>query len=101
MYCERSHNLCAVALVSCCVCTWDCLVCLCHRGICWYSVASSIPSLHGKVSPTSPQEAQTTVVHNPADGTKGSTESCNNAEEEEMKGRKGTCPTFTFSACFF
>lgn len=29
-----------------------------------------IPSLHGKVSPTSPQEAQTTVVHNPADGTK-------------------------------
>uniref|UniRef100_A0A096LXK1 calcium/calmodulin-dependent protein kinase n=1 Tax=Poecilia formosa TaxID=48698 RepID=A0A096LXK1_POEFO len=33
-------------------------------------------------------EAQTTVVHNPADGTKGSTESCNNAEEEEMKARK-------------
>ncbi|KAM8858428.1 calcium/calmodulin-dependent protein kinase type II subunit gamma isoform 10-T10 [Spinachia spinachia] len=33
-------------------------------------------------------EAQTTVVHNPADGTKGSTESCNNAEEEEMKGRR-------------
>ncbi|XP_068575213.1 calcium/calmodulin-dependent protein kinase type II subunit gamma isoform X5 [Cebidichthys violaceus] len=30
-------------------------------------------------------EAQTTVVHNPADGTKGSTESCNNTEEEEMK----------------
>ncbi|KAF3841904.1 hypothetical protein F7725_023855 [Dissostichus mawsoni] len=34
------------------------------------------------------QEAQTTVVHNPADGTKGSTESCNNTEEEEMKA----CP---------
>ncbi|GLD66455.1 calcium/calmodulin-dependent protein kinase type II subunit gamma isoform X20 [Lates japonicus] len=34
------------------------------------------------------QEAQTTVVHNPADGTKGSTESCNNTEEEEMKARK-------------
>ncbi|XP_047198173.1 calcium/calmodulin-dependent protein kinase type II subunit gamma isoform X17 [Hippoglossus stenolepis] len=34
------------------------------------------------------KEAQTTVVHNPADGTKGSTESCNNAEEEDMKGRK-------------
>ncbi|XP_035848313.1 calcium/calmodulin-dependent protein kinase type II subunit gamma-like isoform X41 [Sander lucioperca] len=34
------------------------------------------------------KEAQTTVVHNPADGTKGSTESCNNPEEEEMKGRK-------------
>uniref|UniRef100_A0A8C6KWQ5 calcium/calmodulin-dependent protein kinase n=1 Tax=Nothobranchius furzeri TaxID=105023 RepID=A0A8C6KWQ5_NOTFU len=27
----------------------------------------------------------------------GSTESCNNAEEEEMKGRKGSCPTFTYS----
>ncbi|XP_019948447.1 calcium/calmodulin-dependent protein kinase type II subunit gamma isoform X21 [Paralichthys olivaceus] len=34
------------------------------------------------------KEAQTTVVHNPADGTKGSTESCNNTEEEDMKGRK-------------
>ncbi|XP_065815606.1 calcium/calmodulin-dependent protein kinase type II delta chain isoform X12 [Labrus bergylta] len=34
------------------------------------------------------KEAQTTVVHNPAGGTKGSTESCNNTEEEEMKGRK-------------
>ncbi|XP_037536125.1 calcium/calmodulin-dependent protein kinase type II subunit gamma isoform X10 [Nematolebias whitei] len=34
------------------------------------------------------KEAQTTVVHNPADGTKGSTESCNNAEEEDTKGRK-------------
>lgn len=31
----------------------------------------------------------------------GSTESCNNPEEEEMKGRKGTCPTFTYSACLF
>uniref|UniRef100_A0A672GGL2 calcium/calmodulin-dependent protein kinase n=1 Tax=Salarias fasciatus TaxID=181472 RepID=A0A672GGL2_SALFA len=28
----------------------------------------------------------------------GSTESCNNTEEEDMKGRKGTCPTFIFSA---
>ncbi|XP_028323641.1 calcium/calmodulin-dependent protein kinase type II subunit gamma isoform X14 [Gouania willdenowi] len=34
------------------------------------------------------KEAQTTVVHNQADGTKGSTESCNNAEEEDMKARK-------------
>ncbi|XP_062256756.1 calcium/calmodulin-dependent protein kinase type II subunit gamma isoform X23 [Platichthys flesus] len=34
------------------------------------------------------KEAQTTVVHNPADGTKGSTESCNNADEEDMKARK-------------
>ncbi|CAB1312627.1 unnamed protein product, partial [Coregonus sp. 'balchen'] len=30
-------------------------------------------------------EPQTTVVHNPADGTKGSTESCNTTEEEDMK----------------
>eukprot|EP00063_Salmo_salar_P035210 XP_014010045.1 PREDICTED: calcium/calmodulin-dependent protein kinase type II subunit gamma-like isoform X7 [Salmo salar] len=33
-------------------------------------------------------EPQTTVVHNPADGTKGSTESCNVTEEEDVKGRK-------------
>ncbi|XP_026078230.1 calcium/calmodulin-dependent protein kinase type II subunit gamma-like isoform X12 [Carassius auratus] len=34
------------------------------------------------------KEPQTTVVHNPADGPKGSTESCNTNEEEDMKGRK-------------
>ncbi|XP_037637424.1 calcium/calmodulin-dependent protein kinase type II subunit gamma isoform X16 [Sebastes umbrosus] len=34
------------------------------------------------------KESQTSVVHNPADGTKGSTESCNNTEEEETKARK-------------
>ncbi|XP_058242172.1 calcium/calmodulin-dependent protein kinase type II subunit alpha isoform X9 [Hemibagrus wyckioides] len=33
-------------------------------------------------------EPQTTVVHNPADGVKGSMESCNTTEEEDMKGRK-------------
>ncbi|XP_051778622.1 calcium/calmodulin-dependent protein kinase type II subunit gamma isoform X12 [Erpetoichthys calabaricus] len=33
-------------------------------------------------------EPQTTVVHNPADGVKGSTESCNTTEEEEARGRK-------------
>uniref|UniRef100_A0A3Q1D4Y2 calcium/calmodulin-dependent protein kinase n=1 Tax=Amphiprion ocellaris TaxID=80972 RepID=A0A3Q1D4Y2_AMPOC len=55
--------------------------CFVGHGICWYSLTSSagappsIPSLHGKVSPTSPQEAQTTVVHNPADGTKVSSSS--------------------------
>ncbi|MEQ2268766.1 Calcium/calmodulin-dependent protein kinase type II subunit gamma, partial [Xenotaenia resolanae] len=58
------------------------------------------------------QEACKTLLNKKSDGVKkrkssssvclmGSTESCNNAEEEEMKGRKGTCPTFTFSACFF
>ncbi|XP_016313211.1 calcium/calmodulin-dependent protein kinase type II delta chain isoform X13 [Sinocyclocheilus anshuiensis] len=34
------------------------------------------------------KEPQATVVHNPADGIKGSTESCNTTEEEDMKGRK-------------
>ncbi|XP_048089050.1 calcium/calmodulin-dependent protein kinase (CaM kinase) II gamma 1 isoform X6 [Alosa alosa] len=37
---------------------------------------------------SAPMEPQTTVVHNPPDGTKGSTESCNTNEEEDMKGRK-------------
>ncbi|XP_036402289.1 calcium/calmodulin-dependent protein kinase type II delta chain isoform X5 [Megalops cyprinoides] len=36
------------------------------------------------------KEPQTTVVHNPADGIKGSTESCNTTEEEDMKGRKAS-----------
>ncbi|KAJ8248459.1 hypothetical protein GJAV_G00242240 [Gymnothorax javanicus] len=36
------------------------------------------------------KEPQTTVVHNPADGVKGSTESCNTTEEEDMKGRKAS-----------
>ncbi|XP_048865469.1 calcium/calmodulin-dependent protein kinase type II subunit gamma isoform X20 [Brienomyrus brachyistius] len=34
------------------------------------------------------KEPQTTVVHNPADGVKGSTESYNTTEEEDMKARK-------------
>ncbi|XP_051958323.1 calcium/calmodulin-dependent protein kinase (CaM kinase) II gamma 1 isoform X9 [Xyrauchen texanus] len=37
---------------------------------------------------STPMEPQTTVVHNPVDGPKGSTESCNTNEEEDMKGRK-------------
>ncbi|XP_040034997.2 calcium/calmodulin-dependent protein kinase type II subunit gamma isoform X11 [Gasterosteus aculeatus] len=52
------------------------------------SVVSSSSTKDSSMSSSAPMEAQTTVVHNPADGTKGSTESCNNAEEEEMKGRK-------------
>uniref|UniRef100_A0A8C6KRM6 calcium/calmodulin-dependent protein kinase n=1 Tax=Nothobranchius furzeri TaxID=105023 RepID=A0A8C6KRM6_NOTFU len=48
-----------------------CYVVLLFCGIiCSCLPLSSIPTLHGKVSPTSPQEAQATVVHNPADGTK-------------------------------
>ncbi|XP_042288499.1 calcium/calmodulin-dependent protein kinase type II subunit gamma isoform X2 [Thunnus albacares] len=52
------------------------------------SVVSSSSTKDSSMSSSAPMEAQTTVVHNPADGTKGSTESCNNTEEEEMKGRK-------------
>ncbi|XP_060896126.1 calcium/calmodulin-dependent protein kinase type II subunit gamma isoform X7 [Labrus mixtus] len=51
------------------------------------SVVSSSSTKDSSMSSTAPMEAQTTVVHNPADGTKGSTESCNNTEEEEMKAR--------------
>ncbi|XP_016313219.1 calcium/calmodulin-dependent protein kinase type II subunit gamma isoform X21 [Sinocyclocheilus anshuiensis] len=40
------------------------------------------------ISSTAPMEPQATVVHNPADGIKGSTESCNTTEEEDMKARK-------------
>ncbi|XP_036386593.1 calcium/calmodulin-dependent protein kinase (CaM kinase) II gamma 1 isoform X4 [Megalops cyprinoides] len=39
-------------------------------------------------SSSAPMEPQTTVVHNPADGIKGSSESCNTTEEEDVKGRK-------------
>ncbi|XP_075931828.1 calcium/calmodulin-dependent protein kinase type II subunit gamma isoform X10 [Anarhichas minor] len=49
------------------------------------SVVSSSSTKDSSMSSSAPMEAQTTVVHNPADGTKGSTESCNNTEEEEMK----------------
>nr|XP_021336506.1 calcium/calmodulin-dependent protein kinase type II subunit gamma isoform X44 [Danio rerio] len=51
------------------------------------SVVSS-STKDSSISSTAPMEPQTTVVHNPADGTKGSTESCNTTEEEDMKGRK-------------
>ncbi|XP_016313207.1 calcium/calmodulin-dependent protein kinase type II subunit gamma isoform X9 [Sinocyclocheilus anshuiensis] len=44
------------------------------------------------ISSTAPMEPQATVVHNPADGIKGSTESCNTTEEEDMKGRKADPP---------
>ncbi|XP_073776955.1 calcium/calmodulin-dependent protein kinase type II subunit gamma isoform X12 [Danio rerio] len=55
------------------------------------SVVSS-STKDSSISSTAPMEPQTTVVHNPADGTKGSTESCNTTEEEDMKGRKADPP---------
>ncbi|KAM8858423.1 calcium/calmodulin-dependent protein kinase type II subunit gamma isoform 5-T5 [Spinachia spinachia] len=63
-------------------------VCLMSQGNGKNSVVSSSSTKDSSMSSSAPMEAQTTVVHNPADGTKGSTESCNNAEEEEMKGRR-------------
>ncbi|MBN3295906.1 KCC2G kinase, partial [Amia calva] len=47
------------------------------------SVVSS--SKDSSISSSAPMEPQTTVVHNPVDGIKGSTESCNTTEEEDMK----------------
>eukprot|EP00063_Salmo_salar_P083968 XP_014058803.1 PREDICTED: calcium/calmodulin-dependent protein kinase type II subunit gamma isoform X17 [Salmo salar] len=49
---------------------------------------SACKSLLNKKSDGGVKEPQTTVVHNPADGTKGSTESCNTTEEEDVKSRK-------------
>ncbi|XP_061083630.1 calcium/calmodulin-dependent protein kinase type II subunit gamma isoform X2 [Conger conger] len=49
------------------------------------SVISSTSTKDSSISPSAPMEPQTTVVHNPADGIKGSTESCNTTEEEDMK----------------
>ncbi|KAM9394725.1 calcium/calmodulin-dependent protein kinase type II subunit gamma isoform 11-T11 [Salvelinus alpinus] len=46
---------------------------------------SACKSLLNKKSDGGVKEPQTTVVHNPADGTKGSTESCNITEEEDVK----------------
>ncbi|XP_057198448.1 calcium/calmodulin-dependent protein kinase type II subunit gamma isoform X1 [Triplophysa rosa] len=53
------------------------------------SVVSS-STKDSSISSTAPMEPQTTVVHNPANGIKGSTESCNTTEEEDMKGRKAS-----------
>ncbi|XP_056616531.1 calcium/calmodulin-dependent protein kinase type II subunit gamma isoform X5 [Triplophysa dalaica] len=53
------------------------------------SVVSS-STKDSSISSTAPMESQTTVVHNPANGIKGSTESCNTTEEEDMKGRKAS-----------
>ncbi|XP_034464506.1 calcium/calmodulin-dependent protein kinase type II subunit gamma isoform X7 [Hippoglossus hippoglossus] len=62
------------------------------------SVVSSSSTKDSSMSSSAPMEAQTTVVHNPADGTKGSTESCNNAEEEDMKVAAVCLSTSTDSA---
>ncbi|XP_041920844.1 calcium/calmodulin-dependent protein kinase type II subunit gamma isoform X2 [Alosa sapidissima] len=51
-------------------------------------VSSTSSTKDNSISSSAPMEPQTTVVHNPADGTKGSDESCNTTEEEDMKARK-------------
>ncbi|XP_057214813.1 calcium/calmodulin-dependent protein kinase (CaM kinase) II gamma 1 isoform X2 [Triplophysa rosa] len=51
---------------------------------------------------SAPMEPQTTVVHNPADGPKGSTESCNTTEEEDMKAESAqgaSCDSAVMSQC--
>uniref|UniRef100_A0A7N6FIB5 calcium/calmodulin-dependent protein kinase n=1 Tax=Anabas testudineus TaxID=64144 RepID=A0A7N6FIB5_ANATE len=62
-WCAHMHLFCMFVIMEYISISW-------HFPCC----APIIPSLHGKVSPASPQEAQTTVVHNPADGTKVSLE---------------------------
>ncbi|XP_052469171.1 calcium/calmodulin-dependent protein kinase type II subunit gamma isoform X14 [Carassius gibelio] len=61
------------------------------------SVVSS-STKDSSISSTAPMEPQTTVVHNPADGIKGSTESCNTTEEEDMKVSVGGASIETDSA---
>uniref|UniRef100_A0AAY4C6D0 calcium/calmodulin-dependent protein kinase n=1 Tax=Denticeps clupeoides TaxID=299321 RepID=A0AAY4C6D0_9TELE len=51
-------------------------------------VSNTSSTKDNSISSSAPMEPQSTVVHNPADGTKGSTESCNTTEEEDVKGRK-------------
>ncbi|XP_036386575.1 calcium/calmodulin-dependent protein kinase (CaM kinase) II gamma 1 isoform X2 [Megalops cyprinoides] len=52
-------------------------------------------------SSSAPMEPQTTVVHNPADGIKGSSESCNTTEEEDVKvsGRAASSDSAVLSQC--
>ncbi|KAM7381390.1 hypothetical protein PAMA_012292 [Pampus argenteus] len=53
------------------------------------SIVSAINALKDTNMATNAQmESQSTVVHNPPDGVKGSTESNTTNDEEEMKGRK-------------
>ncbi|XP_055033140.2 calcium/calmodulin-dependent protein kinase (CaM kinase) II gamma 1 isoform X9 [Misgurnus anguillicaudatus] len=51
---------------------------------------------------STPMEPQTTVVHNPPDGPKSSTESCNTNEEEDMKAESAqgaSCDSAVMSQC--
>ncbi|XP_018621778.1 calcium/calmodulin-dependent protein kinase type II delta chain isoform X2 [Scleropages formosus] len=61
------------------------------------TVVSSTSTKDSSISSSAPMEPQTTVVHNPADGIKGSTESSNTTEEEDMKGRKAAPASGTSS----
>ncbi|XP_058242163.1 calcium/calmodulin-dependent protein kinase type II delta chain isoform X1 [Hemibagrus wyckioides] len=62
------------------------------------SVVSS-STKDSSISSTAPMEPQTTVVHNPADGVKGSMESCNTTEEEDMKVDRISSDSAVFSQC--
>ncbi|KAM8836837.1 calcium/calmodulin-dependent protein kinase type II subunit gamma-like isoform 4-T4 [Spinachia spinachia] len=53
------------------------------------SIVSAINALKDtNMAPNAQMESQSTVVHNPPDGVKGSTESNTTNDEEEMKARK-------------
>ncbi|KAJ8416114.1 hypothetical protein AAFF_G00381360 [Aldrovandia affinis] len=62
---------------------------------------NSVVSSNKDNSSSAPMEPQTTVVHNPIDGTKGSSESCNTTEEEEVKvpGRAASSDSVVLSQC--
>ncbi|XP_026796723.1 calcium/calmodulin-dependent protein kinase type II subunit gamma isoform X2 [Pangasianodon hypophthalmus] len=62
------------------------------------SVVSS-STKDSSISSTAPMEPQTTVVHNPADGVKGSMESCNTTEEEDMKVGRVNSDSAVLSQC--
>ncbi|XP_018621779.1 calcium/calmodulin-dependent protein kinase type II subunit gamma isoform X3 [Scleropages formosus] len=62
------------------------------------TVVSSTSTKDSSISSSAPMEPQTTVVHNPADGIKGSTESSNTTEEEDMKAAAPASGTSSDSA---
>nr|XP_020460795.1 calcium/calmodulin-dependent protein kinase type II subunit gamma isoform X1 [Monopterus albus] len=63
------------------------------------SIVSAINALKDTNMATNAQmESQSTVVHNPPDGVKGSTESNATNDEEEMKGRKADNSALSLSS---
>uniref|UniRef100_A0A8C3AZG2 calcium/calmodulin-dependent protein kinase n=1 Tax=Cyclopterus lumpus TaxID=8103 RepID=A0A8C3AZG2_CYCLU len=77
MLVSRNFSVGAVGVILCCV---------------------SLPQSQGNNSKNSVVSSSSTKDSSMSSSAPmGSTESCNTTEEEEMKGRKGTYPTFTYS----